>query len=144
MFNLFIVFQDRSVGDMIVDVLALEFFTMIDDEFKVALLNFDCSFLEDMVIEAVEDGCYVGSASTLEDGHGGGGGGGGGGEDDDYRDGNKNETREGACASVVRTFFVTPLEAALHGIRMVCRVIGPAFSCVMIFYGPYCLGMPEG
>eukprot|EP00752_Nemacystus_decipiens_P007138 g6391.t1 len=143
MFNLFIVFQDRSVGDMIVDVLALEFFTMIDDEFKVALLKFDSSFLEDMVIEAVVDGCYVGSESTLEDG-GGRGVRGVGGAADDYAGGKKDEMRDGGTrSSAVHKFVVVPLEAALHVIRTFCRVIGPAFSSVMIVYGPYCLGMPE-
>lgn len=131
-FNLFIVFQDRSVGDMIVDVLALEFFTTIDDEFKVALLKFDSSFLEDMVVEAAADGCYAGPTSSMEDGrcadlvHG------------------KNDEREGSCAAVVGKVVVGPLEATLHGIRTICRVVGPVFAGVMIVYGPYCLGMPEG
>ena len=132
MFNLFIVFQDRSVGDMIVDVLALEFFTMIDDEFKVALLNFDSSFLEDMVIEAAADGCYVGSVSEIENGRG-----------EDYVDEKKDE-REPPCAAIVSKLVLVPLEATLQGVRMICRFVGPLFAGVMVFYGPYCLGMPEG
>lgn len=131
-FNLFIVFQDRNVGDMIVDVLALEFFTMIDDEFKVAVLKLDSSFLDDMVIEASADGCFVGSESRLEAGRGG-----------EAVDTKKDE-KQGACAAAVTKVFIPPLEAALHGIRIFCRVAGPVFSCVMIVYGPYCLGLPEG
>lgn len=141
-FNLFIVFQDRNVGDMIVDVLALEFFTTIDDEFKGAVLKYESAFLDDMVTEAIEDGCYAGSACSLEDG------GreadavrvstkGGGGEEEE-------EEGKGACAAAVTKVVVPPLEAVLHGIRAFCRIAGPFFSCVMIVYGPYCLGTPEG
>lgn len=133
LFNLFIVFQDRNVGDMVVDILALEFFTMIDDEFKNAVLNFDSSFLDDMVIEAIVDGCYVGSQSSLENGRGGGA----------VVDAKGNES-EGACAAVVTKVVILPLETVLHAIRTVCRIVGPVFSCIMIVYGPYCLGMPEG
>lgn len=119
---------------MIVDVLALEFFTTIDDEFKVALLKFDSSFLEEMLVEAVEDGCYAGSVSSLEDGRRA-----------DYHDENRGDEPEGggACGAAAHKAVVMPLEAALHGIRTICRVIGPVFSCVMIVYGPNCLGMPE-
>lgn len=62
--NLVIVFRDRDVEEMIVDVLALEFFTIIDDEFKSALLAFDSSFLRDIAAvtpstDAHEDCCDV-------------------------------------------------------------------------------------
>ena len=62
--NLLIVFQDRRVEQMVVDVLALEFFTIIDDEFKSALIAFDSSFMRDIVTatqspETHEDCCDV-------------------------------------------------------------------------------------
>lgn len=62
--NLLIVFQDRRVEEMVVDVLALEFFTIIDDEFKSALIAFDSGFLRDIAAatqspEAHDDCCDV-------------------------------------------------------------------------------------
>lgn len=50
MVNLLIVFSDAVPESMVVDVLALEFFTLIDDEFKTALLQYDDSFLDDMLL----------------------------------------------------------------------------------------------
>lgn len=35
---------------MVVDVLALEFFTLLDDEFKTAILQYDDSWLDDMLL----------------------------------------------------------------------------------------------
>lgn len=52
MVNLLIVFSDAVPESMVVDVLALEFFTLIDDEFKTALLQYDDSFLDDMLLPA--------------------------------------------------------------------------------------------
>lgn len=48
--NLLIVFEDANVVDMVIDVLALEFFTYIDDEFKRVLIGYDDSFLDEMLI----------------------------------------------------------------------------------------------
>lgn len=48
---MFIVFQARNLEGMIVYVLALELFTMIDDEVKAVLLNYDSSFLGDLLVD---------------------------------------------------------------------------------------------
>ncbi len=126
MFNLFIVFQDRSVADMIVDVLALEFFTTIDDEFKSAVLKFDCSFLDDMVVGVQPSS--TAAAVLLEEGDGASEG-----ADDAKKSG------AGGCVAAMEQV----LETVLRAVRLLCRVVGPVFAFFMIFIGPYCLGMDQ-
>lgn len=124
MFNLYIVFQDRSVADMIVDVLALEFFTMIDDEFKCALLKLDISFLDDMVVGIQPSS--TSAAAFLEEGGG-----------------DSKESGVGGCGAAMEQVGQPVLETLLRAIRMFCRIVGPVFAFFMIFVGPYCLGMDQ-
>lgn len=145
MFNLFIVFQDGSVADMIVDVLALEFFTMIDDEFKAAVLRFDRlflgddrSFLDDMVVVGVRPPPASSPSSASSPRAEGAGSGGEGGADA----GRKSGTA-GCGAAAMGQVALPVLETVLGGVRTLCRVAGPAFAFFMIFFGPICLGMPE-
>lgn len=132
MFNLFIVFQDRDVANMVVDVLALEFFTMIDDEFKTALLNYDSSFLDDMLVGARQDGGSKGEreaiAAAAEEGR--------------ILPENKGRNKSTCCADAARTAIVWPLIAVLRIVRLICLFVGPMFAFFMVFYGPYCLGLP--
>jgi len=129
MFNLYIVFQDRSVADMIVDVLALEFFTMIDDEFKRAVLKFDISFLDDMVIGVQPSS--TSATALLEEGEVLEGG------DDAKKNG------AGGCGAAMEQVGKPFLETILRAVRMFCRIVGPVFAFFMIFVGPYCLGMDQ-
>lgn len=107
--NLLIVFEDQRVEQMVVDVLALEFFTIIDDEFKSALIAFDSSFLRDIAT----------ATQSPEAGH------------DD-------------CCDVAWHVVGSPLKGVLLIARAICRVGGPLCAFVMIFYGPICLGSPDG
>ena len=120
--NLLIVFQDRGVNDMVVDVLALEFFTIIDDEFKTALLDYDSDFLFNMVssapaTEMLGPQRFSGDLRHVA-------------EDPEKGRGTVQDT---ACA---------PIRAVISVIRLICRIGGPLCAFVMIFYGPYCLGAP--
>lgn len=160
--NLLVVFQDRAVEQMVVDVLALEFFTLIDDEFKAAVIEYDSTFLYEMLRPPPgpselpgprrhADDYTVRSASYMdppvrrapltealfdptEDG-------GESGPSSTSRGTAPRHDPEAygdlACAVVV-----APLKLALLIVRAVCRICGPLIAFIAIFYGPYCLGPP--
>ena len=107
---------------MVVDVLALEFFTIIDDEFKTMVLEYDDEFLFNM----------VSSAPPTEM------------QDPQRTSGRLNDGRDGTWSDAVHEAAFTPIRIVLYIVRAVCRIGGPLFALFMIFYGPYCLGAPGG
>ena len=120
--NLLVVFLDRDVNDMVVDILALEFFTVIDDQFKTAVIDMDTKFFANMqssapVMEMLGPQRYSG--------------------DHDHDHVAEDPER---CLDTVQDIAGPPILAVLSLIRLVCRIGGPLFAFVMIFYGPYCLG----
>lgn len=160
MVNLLIVFSDAVPESMVVDVLALEFFTLIDDEFKTALLQYDDSFLDDMLLPAnyEQDAAVVepspgarsaysvrssswrpsppmgGLTQTLFDVN----------EVDEAADRppspplpNRESGSDWVFSTTVLWLAVLPLMI----LRFVCLIGGPLISFFMIGYGPYCLGM---
>lgn len=166
--NLLVVFQDRAVEQMVVDVLALEFFTLIDDEFKAAVIEYDSTILYEMLKPPL----LIGSPSALPGPQR---------HADDYTvrsssymdppvrrapltealyDPTEDEEggergRSGAtgrgtasmddpdtCEDVACAVVVAPLKVALLIIRAACRIGGPLIAFVVIFYGPFCLGAP--
>lgn len=108
---------------MVVDVLALEFFTVIDDEFKTAVIAFDSSFLDEMVKMPLLE--MSGPQRGLE------------------RTGFcYAEEPSQTCCDTAGNAVVYPLKGLLLAIRAICRIGGPFCAFAMIFYGPVCLGAP--
>lgn len=160
--NLLVVFQDRAVEQMIVDVLALEFFTLIDDEFKAAVLEYDSTFLYDMLIpppgpselsgpQRQPDDYTVRSSSymappvrraplreALFDPAEDGGETGLSGTAGCTTSGDEPKT----CVDVACNAAIVPLKMVLLIVRAACRIGGPLIAFVSIVYGPYCLGPP--
>ena len=167
--NLLVVFQDRAVDQMIVDVLALEFFTLIDDEFKAAVIEYDSTFLYGMIKQTTgptapaelagpqrhADDYTVRSSSymnppirrtpltaPLYDTS----------EGDDVesrqqsaevrRGSTGNDTAEARADEAFCNVLIVPLRFCLLVVRFICRMGGPICAFIMIFYGPVCLGSP--
>lgn len=155
--NLLIVFQDRAVNQMVVDVLALEFFTLIDDEFKATVLEYDSTFLDDMLyVEAPSEvmgparaGEYVAPSSSWMPPHqprsalaealfepGGVD------QAEDRSPSAGTDTDPKTCCDRSVGALLAPFKAVLLIVRVVCRVGGPLLAFLAIFYGPVCLGPP--
>lgn len=147
---------------MIVDVLALEFFTTIDDQFKAAVIEYDSSFLYGIVLEKgstksggagrLEGGDYAARSSSwmpsavkasplteiiFRPGDFS--------EEDNKRD---EETAPSAvgpkpCCDGASGAFVVSIKATLFVVSTACRLGGPLCALLMIFYGPLCLGAPD-
>lgn len=163
MANLLIVFDDAKVVDMVVDVLALEFFTLIDDEFKRILIDYDDSFLDDMLIVPSSEPRRrpVSVAPGTDPGHGtkyserssswkpGPVGGSAltqalfNAADDPEAGPTPRQPRagprDGGDEGVCTTGFIWLIMLPLQIIRLTCRIAGPLFAAVMMVYGPYCL-----
>lgn len=158
---MFIVFQDRRVPDMIVDVLALEFFSMIDDRFKAAVIGYDSTLLYDTIrgkatpdevpgLRQVDEGgeytkrssswmpsAVVASPLTAKlfspDVISETGGG------QQERVSLTVQDTKTCCGGRVEVLCL-PVEVTLLVIRTICRFGGPLCAFVVIFYGPLCLG----
>lgn len=137
--NLLIVFQDGRVSDMVVDVLALEFFTLIDDEFKNVLLEYDSSFLSEMVVTARpaellgpqrESQEYAWYTAETVGGH------------PPPPPPHAVTDNPDTCCDLAEKVVLSPIMLALLIVRAACRIGGPICAFVMIFYGPICLGPP--
>lgn len=161
--NLLVVFQDRAVEQMIVDVLALEFFTLIDDEFKAAVIEYDSTFLYEMLKTSTTnpselpgprrhaDDYTMRSASymnppvrhpplteslfnpTEDDGESG---------LSCARRGTASDDDSRTYGDVACAAAAAPLKMVLLIVRAACRIGGPLVAFVAILYGPYCLGPP--
>lgn len=155
--NLFIVFMDGNVSTMVVDILALEFFTKIDDEFKTALLDYDSTILYDMtmsgrpsessgpqrhqrevhsatMIPPLAEAFFVPGGSAEPGG------------DRRVATGEGLRGRGGdhkTCCDVAGDVACFPFKVLLLILRACCLIVGPLIAFLMIFYGPVCLGMPE-
>lgn len=161
--NLLVVFQDRAVEQMIVDVLALEFFTLIDDEFKAAVIEYDSTFLYEMLKTPATnpselpgprrhaDDYTMRSTSYMDPpvrhppltealfdptGDGGESGPSCAGR------GTAPDGDPGTYSNVACAIAAAPLKMVLLIVRAACRIGGPLIAFVAILYGPYCLGPP--
>lgn len=146
--------MSQAVPDMVFNVLALEFFTLIDDEFKTAMLEYDCTFLDSMLVEAAplevagpqRAGEHVSNSSSwIPSNH----------TREPFTEAafeprDIEEAKDRSVSVGVGNFSKTccgrGVEAAVKGVllvvRAVCRIAGPWFACAAMFYGPYCLGTP--
>lgn len=165
--NLFLVFQDGAVDDMIIDVLALGFFTLLDDEFKGAILEYDSDLLVDLTSGQTPAKFTCRGCSGLVPYHSLPSGGTPQTNKSseslsaplvyavestrDENNGNMASTEgqpcvHGACIrgnanySPFWRVVVTLTKVALNVIAAVCRYGGPACAFFMIFYGPICVG----
>lgn len=146
---------------MIVDVLALEFFTMIDDGFKAAVIGYDSTFLYDAIKAKATPNEVLGlrpvdaggeytkrssswmSPSMIEspltaklfspDGVSQTSGG----QEEEVSQ-TVEDTR--TCSGGGVEALCLPVEVTLLVIRTICRLGGPLCAFVVIFYGPLCLG----
>lgn len=144
---------------MVIDVLALEFFTMLDDEFKVALLKYDSTMLYDMVVlpenlgpqlHQMNDHGIVVSPPLNEalfvpgrrvESSGGQTGGATGGRRGFLAD--TEAVPNTTCCDVAGDVAFFPFKVFLLIVRNCCRIVAPIIAFGMIFYGPICLGAPE-
>lgn len=146
---------------MIVDVLALEFFTMIDDGFKAAVIGYDSTFLDD---------AFKGKATPNEEPGPRPVDAGGeytkrssswmpssivespltaklfrpdviseasGGQEEGV---SQIDEETKTCGGGGVDALYLPVEVTLLVIRTICRLGGPLCAFVVIFYGPLCLG----